>query len=37
MAEPETVYEPVFAAAEHIVSMYFAGLFNLKNDIRRNH
>ncbi|QLA34977.1 hypothetical protein [Klebsiella pneumoniae] len=24
--EPETVYEPVFVAAEHIVSMYFAGL-----------
>ncbi|EPY4769137.1 hypothetical protein ACXDIJ_000315 [Klebsiella quasipneumoniae] len=24
--EPETVYEPVFVAAGHIVSMYFAGL-----------
>ena len=28
--EPETVYEPVFVAAEHIVSMYFAGLTILK-------
>ncbi|HHS9499454.1 hypothetical protein [Klebsiella pneumoniae] len=28
--EPETVYEPVFVAAEHIVSMYFAGLTSLK-------
>ncbi|MCP5901701.1 hypothetical protein NL378_12800 [Klebsiella pneumoniae] len=28
--EPETVYEPVFVAAEHIVSMYFAGLTTLK-------
>lgn len=27
---PETVYEPVFVAAEHIVSMYFAGLTTLK-------
>ncbi|HBX8243157.1 TPA: hypothetical protein MIH45_26915 [Klebsiella pneumoniae] len=28
--EPETVYEPVFIAAEHIVSMYFVGLTILK-------
>ncbi|HBX1774613.1 TPA: hypothetical protein MHQ02_02615 [Klebsiella pneumoniae subsp. pneumoniae] len=28
--EPETVYEPVFVVAEHIVSMYFAGLTILK-------
>lgn len=28
--EPETVYEPVFVAAGHIVSMYFAGLTILK-------
>lgn len=28
--EPETVYEPVFVAAGHIVSMYFAGLTSLK-------
>ncbi|EPK2817639.1 TPA: hypothetical protein OT989_000060 [Klebsiella pneumoniae] len=28
--EPETVYEPVFVAAEHIVSMHFAGLTILK-------
>ncbi|KLE93101.1 hypothetical protein [Klebsiella aerogenes] len=28
--EPETVYEPVFVAAGHIVSMYFAGLTTLK-------
>lgn len=28
--EPEAVYEPVFVAAEHIVSMYFAGLTILK-------
>lgn len=28
--EPETVYEPVFVAAEHIVSMFFAGLTTLK-------
>lgn len=28
--EPETVYEPVFVASEHIVSMYFAGLTILK-------
>ncbi|MGP6734852.1 hypothetical protein ACTZM2_04285 [Klebsiella pneumoniae] len=28
--ELETVYEPVFVAAEHIVSMYFAGLTILK-------
>ncbi|HCB0886962.1 TPA: hypothetical protein SLH26_003296 [Klebsiella pneumoniae] len=28
--EPETVYEPVFVAAEHIASMYFAGLTILK-------
>ncbi|HDY9328356.1 hypothetical protein ACY0I5_19975 [Klebsiella pneumoniae] len=28
--EPETIYEPVFVAAEHIVSMYFAGLTILK-------
>ena len=28
--EPETVYEPMFVAAEHIVSMYFAGLTILK-------
>ncbi|KJP58480.1 hypothetical protein SR71_08535 [Klebsiella aerogenes] len=27
---PETVYEPVFVAAGHIVSMYFAGLTTLK-------
>ncbi|WP_417639580.1 hypothetical protein [Klebsiella aerogenes] len=28
--EPETVYEPVFVAAGHIASMYFAGLTTLK-------
>lgn len=28
--EPETVYEPVFVAAGHIVSMHFAGLTSLK-------
>lgn len=28
--EPETICEPVFVAAEHIVSMYFAGLTILK-------
>ena len=28
--EPETVYEPLFVATEHIVSMYFAGLTTLK-------
>lgn len=28
--EPKTVYEPVFVAAGHIVSMYFAGLTILK-------
>ncbi|HBU9134614.1 TPA: hypothetical protein MDT90_004650 [Klebsiella pneumoniae] len=28
--EPETIYEPVFVAAGHIVSMYFAGLTILK-------
>ncbi|MGE0970104.1 hypothetical protein ACQFN5_09570 [Klebsiella sp. WOUb02] len=28
--EPETVYEPVFVATEHIVSMYFVGLTILK-------
>ncbi|HGY4936621.1 TPA: hypothetical protein ACNV2H_004346 [Klebsiella aerogenes] len=27
---PETVYEPVFVAAGHIVSMYFAGVTSLK-------
>ena len=27
---PETVYEPVFVAADHIASMYFAGLTILK-------
>lgn len=27
---PETVYEPVFVAAGHIVSMYFAGVTILK-------
>ncbi len=28
--EPETVYEPVFVAADHIISMFFAGLTVLK-------
>lgn len=28
--EPETVYEPVFVAAGHIVSMFFAGVTILK-------
>ncbi|HCD2036995.1 TPA: hypothetical protein NBJ69_004828 [Klebsiella pneumoniae] len=28
--EPETVYEPVLVAAEHIVSMFFAGVTVLK-------
>lgn len=28
--EPETVYEPVYVAAEHIVSMHFAGITTLK-------
>ncbi|KMV90414.1 hypothetical protein HMPREF9693_05446 [Klebsiella oxytoca 10-5249] len=28
--EQDAVYEPVFVAAEHIVSMYFAGLTTLK-------
>ncbi|MGP6809406.1 hypothetical protein ACTZRB_05075 [Klebsiella pneumoniae] len=27
---PETVYEPVFVAGDHIASMYFAGLTILK-------
>ncbi|MEH4241292.1 hypothetical protein [Klebsiella michiganensis] len=28
--EQETVYEPVFVAADHIISMFFAGLTVLK-------
>lgn len=28
--ETETVYEPVFVVADHIVSMYFAGITILK-------
>lgn len=28
--EQETVYEPVFVAADHIISMYFAGLTVIK-------
>ncbi|WP_100098198.1 hypothetical protein [Klebsiella pneumoniae] len=28
--EPEAIYEPVFVAAEHIVSMNFAGITILK-------
>ncbi|WP_368762520.1 hypothetical protein [Klebsiella michiganensis] len=28
--EYETVYEPVFVAADHIISMFFAGLTILK-------
>lgn len=28
--EPETVYDPVFVAAGHIVSMFFAGVTILK-------
>lgn len=28
--EPETIYEPVFVAAEHVVSMNFAGITILK-------
>ncbi|HGP3896863.1 TPA: hypothetical protein ACXRWD_002516 [Klebsiella variicola subsp. variicola] len=28
--ESETVYEPVFVAADHIISMFFAGITILK-------